>query len=424
MITIRINKQSETQFSESLNLVKPFYHELTTPDEEVLKKYDDILRVSTLATNTSFHVMKSLTLTILFLCFPFIVQGAWSFATMASKSIFPYLNQSIFLESNPLFDISVLAVLIFCFYQAFIEHIYVNYKKKNGKDISNHHIIDNKNFKFKTFQIISLLLIVFALLVVLNSYSLISEYVTVVFTTFIFIIPLIIVSVLPTLVLLIFALDFIFLDKQEANEQYTYTILNILEILYLLKDIKNSEQFTMKEREKVLVLIQIISTQISSFYENGSLGSTFVWTKSRVQKIANRFHCFSIWVTFPMEDSIDNLKKDLINYVNILLSGNLNSLPFETQENDFISPNKSKLMSFGQRFFDSLWIVLLVLLPILIYFSVNSFYHFNLPAALEMPAQIAYLIWLLICVIPYLNEAAPEAKNLLLDFLKTRGKSG
>lgn len=201
---------------------------------------------------------------------------------------------------------------------------------------------------------------------------------------------------------------------------YDYaTIFYLVEIIYLMLDYNNFSSLSPSEKEKLIKLILKISDSIKNMYsENFTDKKISYWSVNQINCAAVNFSLLATWIYFPQENTLENLRLKLCDYLNIFLSGNYHDLPREETE-DYqivnsivIKDNKlKKIISLGKLcIFLALPVVFYILFVLLFNFKFDSINYY---------LGILYLIWITAGFIYYAESLTLESKDFIKDIIKT-----
>lgn len=202
--------------------------------------------------------------------------------------------------------------------------------------------------------------------------------------------------------------------------KYAYsTIFYLVEIIYLMLDYSDFSSLNPTIKKKLIKLIFKISDSIKNMYsENFADNKISYWSVNQINCAANNFSLLATWIYFPQENTLENLKLKLCNYLNIFLSGNYHDLPREETEeyqvvNSLIMKDNKlkKIFSLGK---------LCIFLAIPIVFYILFILLFNLKFdSINYCLGILYLIWIVVVFIYYAESLTLDSKDFIKDIIKS-----
>lgn len=277
-------------------------------------------------------------------------------------------------------------------------------------------LLNRKNKIFIIFTILLFYIELFLIVILLHSYTvpiLLTKIITYIWIT----LPLLCVIIFPLLIIVpFFQFVFRFLKKSDSEDYYINSkiIYQLLLVIKKLDSIKNVKIASMVEKDSILMALNTISKYIKKIHNPINYNDS--WAISKIEQISSSIFSLSYLVYFPSKDSHKILIDSLINYLNIFLLGEYDSLPLEpisklqgsSLDKKFKFRNVKTIISAG----------VFLVIPIIILFLIVSLTDIVIEPQLFGFLKILYLSWLIICIIYFLEKFSPDYKNFLIDTLR------
>lgn len=416
-------------FGELFAEISQSYPDLNVPSETELNELEEAyIRVKE-GQDTRSYIAATSTAVLLILTFPILLVWGYHAITSLQISLLPYIDQRAYLNSNKLLS-GVLGMVSLSM---------INYGLLFHKDISNWPLLrllpsfirQHLNFKvilphlksegwrFRLYQVLMTYIgLGIATFLIYNAANAtVQSYAAFAVRAWL-LLPVVPLSASPIILLML--LFVIFSRENESQEAILVAIRrNILLLLKIFKDISKPNHISTQDRLKAIDRIEKTAALFSRLYtDEHSSTKVGLWSQARMSRVSDNFLALSAWVSFPRSDSVASLKKQLVNYANVVSSGTFDDLPSKKVDETFPFLTVSRKRGYLRRLGSLLWLLILVTLPLLVYvgFAITS--NWTIPKPLQTPAVISYSAWVAACLFAHIEELAPEAKTTLIDILK------
>jgi hypothetical protein len=142
------------------------------------------------------------------------------------------------------------------------------------------------------------------------------------------------------------------------------------------------------------------------------------WARNQLCQAADNFLCLAVWIYLPKPGTLDELRAELVRYLNILLSGNLDELPRQDLPPGIaLLVQKYRLRGWRKAVTYSAGAIYLVLPPFALGI-VESFLSFQITAAAQAVLWLIYLVWVILGIPFFFDRISPEARDLASDLLR------
>ncbi len=142
------------------------------------------------------------------------------------------------------------------------------------------------------------------------------------------------------------------------------------------------------------------------------------WASSQMRLASLNFLSLGSWVYFPQRDTPENVRRQVVNYLNIVLVGDLHRLPREaTPETKGIEDGKSTPSAIKSL---SRYVPLMLhaSLPIAAYPIVMSVLDWTPSAAAHSALVFSYAIWLVWGIVAFIERLSPDTREFVTDIAK------
>jgi len=399
------------------------YHDLHVPVDADLAPLIDELGKATLKLRTMRYILITL-VTIFFLATaPLVLVFGFRAALAAQPTVASALSQKQYLNHHP--EIAVAAGLA-CFAAVFYAFLWPSLRFQHfrlGKFPKTGSWTPSINRVDWRFVVYVALVNYFAMgvgLSYLSSYTVLSDAVTRGMLTLWIFLPLMPMSLLPTLLLMLIAI----LISASYDDLFTHApqgalLLHHLRLLDTLKAVSTPAQLTSDLRRDLTGQIAALGSEFANLYKRGSQQQpSTAWASQRMELVGENVLILASWIAFPKPDTIAHVKSRIVASTNNLAAGTYDMLPSQVVGEDAGLLREVRRTSHLRRIGALAALFALVSGPLVIFVAAVSRMRVNIPSPLQTPAVIAYSAWIVFCLVGYLDRLTPEAKTLMLDVIR------
>ncbi|MGA9059582.1 MAG: hypothetical protein WB763_24085 [Terriglobia bacterium] len=232
-------------------------------------------------------------------------------------------------------------------------------------------------------------------------------------------VPLPVTSLVPSyLLMFVFTYPHIRYELYDDAPQATL-LRELLLLLDYLQDIADSGSVSSERRRTIMRRIGRIADMLRRLCSTkGTRHTSVVGVYRRIGQAADHFLALSSCVAFPREDTLPELKRNVVTYANIVAGGTYDALPTsEAGESEGLTKGSHR-MAMWRRAGGLLGLFLVVALPLAVYAELVTHFRVEIPANLDPTAGVVYSGWVALCLLAYIDKLAPDAKAALIDVIK------
>jgi hypothetical protein len=281
--------------------------------------------------------------------------------------------------------------------------------------------VKRMSFLYLAYASIAVYVSVFFPLLFLYSYEPIPQSVTKWLTLVWLLVPMLLLSAIPTLILL-FILVIIVINRHGVSTKSTpaHIIYRLLKLLDKTDQIKEASAVTLDQKRDLVDSVSEIAGLISSLYQNVKLsdGAT-IWSIKQMQQAGQNFLLLSSWIYFPQTNTFDRLSDRLCFYLNVFLTGRYHDLPRESVAGQPGLAFLQRRTSAIRKLIELLMFALYLGVPIAIFAGTISFFHVNVAPLIQSSLGLLYIIWAVLGFFSFSEKFAPDARSFLMDVFKS-----
>ena len=398
------------------------YSDLSCPSETALMPLNSELERVRRKTNTLRYIAVTAVAVSVFGFFPVLLVGGFRLVRSIQPAVEHLLRQRSYLDSHP--EMSFAAALA-CFSASFYTLIlHQRLTRRFARRFLRLGLwtpsdIDRTGLPFILYTAFLNYAVLGVGLLFLCSYSAAGSPWTSWAVTAWMCVPLPVTSLAPSaLLMFVFVSLYSRLDSYDDAPQ-AVLLRELLLLLDYLQDTTNSGNVSSERRRTIIRRIGKIADMLRGLCSTkGTPYTSVVGVYRRIGQAADHFLALSSCVAFPREDTLPELKRNVVTYANIVAAGTYDALPMsEGSESEGLTRGSHRMATWRQVG-GLLALFLLVALPLAAYAELVTHFHVEMPASLNPPAAVVYSGWVALCLLAYIDKLAPDAKAALIDVIK------
>jgi hypothetical protein len=260
------------------------------------------------------------------------------------------------------------------------------------------------------------------LLVLVTSYRVIPQSIINTLTIVWLMIPVLILSCLPTLVLL-FAMTLLVLlpgmrQRSAKRSGPAFIVFELLQLLQQLNDVGGSSVVGVEQKKELTDRVSTIAFKIGTMYTplESDIG-TGRWAMQEMRRASRSFLALNSWIYFPQSSTFADLQYKVCLYLNVFLTGHYHELPRE--DGEYADIILAKQISRRRKLIDLLVFTAYMVLPVIGFAGVVFFFRLDLPAVIQSALGLLYIIWCVVGFFTLAERFAPEAKAFMMEIMKS-----
>lgn len=401
----------KTNIIELYKEIQIEYESITDINDSSLERIQEQAEFDQKKDNTNTYLVSISLASIVFLIFPFIITKIYIILEVITLNLFA-LIQNISSSSLIILNISLGSASF-----SLIMYLLFSPDKilPNSKSVEKLNWINRKQRNFIVVSTISsyLSIGIIIFLVYLNLEStrtFIAEY----FKIYL-LIPFSIITLLLLMISLVVSIySFIKSSKKDfnfsQNTRYEITY-KLLKVLKTLSKIENIYIFSNSDFKLLITELEDISSLIynfpSLFYKSSNHK-----IEEEFKQSSNAFENLITKIMFTQEADMSLVKKQLVDYTNLFLNGDLSLL----QKSDLVTPENSKKKA---KLFHYILLGIYLTLPIIIVVLLKSVFKIEIDEYAQSLLKILYIIWAFIGIFSNPFILNNDNKEIIRDIIKT-----
>jgi hypothetical protein len=178
----------------------------------------------------------------------------------------------------------------------------------------------------------------------------------------------------------------------------------------------DAASLTRATRRQLVALIVKVSKWLPHLHAYGEDPAS-QWTKTQMTFARENALRLAVWVYFPQPGTLMALRKEVVSYLNIALSGQFHDFPRSRAEEDGLRlkipvPGKWRQLSFLGV------IAIYLILPVIAFGVAEQFAHIKIATPLQPILTLLYLLWAMFGLLAVSERITPEMRGLLVDGIK------
>ena len=397
---------------------------------EILKRRKGIIQISDESINSiqdSLEEYQKLD-TRLFVMVTFIAifflataPAFFSFFSDLIQKLIPDFKSALslkeYIKNNSYISVSAILIL-FCvpFYTIIMPSVKLSFYKL----VSDFTLL-RRGFSYFSYTIILNYLVLIIPLTYVISFDLMSDWLLekVIFTWLI--LPGIIFSFIPSLVLMIFLI--IVSDRFSSDDEKSHLLPAVIieQLTLLLEELENhdEQEFGPKNINKslnsrILKISSLIKEMGDNFDDVSAINRYLV---KRFDDASNAFRSLNICISLPESSSKMLLRRKVESVLNTFLSGNYSDLP-KTSFVPYQYIKYKRRVGIVKNMLSLAALGLFLSLPILLWAIVLWAYNPTIVPSIQALLPIFYIIWCMVGILSFSAKLAPEVKDVIKDVFK------
>lgn len=392
-------------------------------DDDHIDAFEDDLQKHSAADKTTIYIF-SVSSAIFFLAsYPWLIARSYELAISIQSQLWLGLSRRVYLDNH--IEVIIASAIVFSaviFYTLVLTRLETSQRSLFAKYLASKLVIgiNRKSVRYVTFALFANYFNILIPLLYLYSYQSAHESILKWVTVIWLMLPLAVLSILPTVILFFSLATLYFFWHRRNNRPNAASI--VIELIHLLKeldDVSSLKSMKQSQRENIAIYITEISRQIMAMYDkHAQLNGAAQWSLSEMRRAGLNFLSLCSWIYFPQPETIECLKQRVCWYINIFLSGTYHELPREEVGEQrgiaFIDQRARGL----RRIIEFLSFALYMGIPIATFAIIIAFFHVDVPALIQSALSLLYVIWAIFGFLSFSDKIAPDAKILLSDIIK------
>jgi hypothetical protein len=201
--------------------------------------------------------------------------------------------------------------------------------------------------------------------------------------------------------------------RSAARSILSFELLSLLE---RLDAVANAASLTRDVRRYLLDGIRKVSWRLANLHEWSPYPDS-EWAKAQMKLAGENALRLATWVYFPQPGTLVELRKQVVTYLNIALSGELHRFPRSRAEEDGIrfkepTPSRWRRLAFwgGSAAY--------LIVPLLAFGLAENFRGFKIPSPIQSLVGLLYLLWAMLGLLAVSERVPPEARAMVMDAVK------